>query len=141
MGELERGQLIQRISRLKTAIALGQPDRVPVAPFFDGVMNRLTGGSYKDNFYNHESAGQSAIAFLKKYPNVDAASLPQFTSGLANELGSTKMIDWPGRPGFGGSTGAAGRMPSAPCWCVCRITSNRTLRERTSSGTFRRTNR
>lgn len=99
MGELERGQLIQRISRLKTAIALGQPDRVPVAPFFDGVMNRLTGGSYRDNFYDYDRAGQSAIAFLKKYPNVDAASMPQFTSGIANELGGTKMIDWPGRPG------------------------------------------
>ena len=99
MGEFEQSQLIQRISRLKTAIALGQPDRVPVAPFFDGVMNRMTGGSYKDNFYDFDKAGQSALAFLKKYPNVDAASMPQFTSGIANELGGTKMIDWPGRPG------------------------------------------
>ena len=80
MGEFEQKQLIQRISRLRTAIALGQPDRVPVAPFFDGVMNRLTGGSYKDNFYNHERAGESAIAFLKKYPIVAKVDLANITA-------------------------------------------------------------
>ena len=99
MGEVEQRNLIQRISRLKTAIALGQPDRVPVAPFFDGVVTRMTGGSYRDHFYDFEKAGQCAIAFVQKYPNVDAASVPQFTSGIANELAGTKMIDWPGRPG------------------------------------------
>jgi len=72
---------------------------VPVAPFFDGVVTRFTGGSYRDVFYDFEKAGQCAIAFVKKYPNVDAASVPQFTSGIANELAGTKMIDWPGRPG------------------------------------------
>lgn len=99
MGELEMQNLIQRVTRLKTAIALGQPDRVPVAPFFDGIVTRFTGGSYKDAFYDFEKAGQCAIAFVHKYPNVDAASVPQFMSGKANELAGTKLIDWPGRPG------------------------------------------
>lgn len=99
MGDVERNALIQRISRLKTAIAMGQPDRVPVAPFFSGVITRLTGGSYRDHFYDFERAGQCAIEFVKRYPNVDAASVPQFMSGLANELAGTKMLDWPGRPG------------------------------------------
>jgi hypothetical protein len=99
MGEAEFAALGQRIGRLKTAIALGQPDRVPVAPFFDGIINRFTGRTYKDVFYDYERAGQSAIEFVQRYPNVDAASVPTFTSGLANELAGTRMIDWPGRPG------------------------------------------
>ena len=47
MGEAEFAALGQRIGRLKTAIALGQPDRVPVAPFFDGIINRFTGRTYE----------------------------------------------------------------------------------------------
>ncbi len=99
MGQEEFQALVQRVGRLKTAIALGQPDRVPVAPFFDGVIGRFTGRTYRDVFYDFERAGQSAIEFLHRYPNVDAASVPQFTSGLANELAGTRMIDWPGEPG------------------------------------------
>ena len=40
----------ERVGRIKTAIACGQPDRVPVCPFFDGVMTRFMGGSYADHF-------------------------------------------------------------------------------------------
>ena len=89
----------ERIGRIKTAIALGRTDRVPVTPFFDGVMTRFMGGSYADHFYDFQKAGNCAIAFVKKYPNVDAACLPQFFSGPANELAGTRIIDWPGKPG------------------------------------------
>ncbi len=105
MGEEARADggnfaaLGQRIGRLKTAIALGQADRVPVQPFFDGVMTRLCGGSYADHFYDFQKAGMCAIEFLKKYPNVDAGCIPQFISGYANELAGTRIIDWPGKPG------------------------------------------
>ena len=99
MGQEAFQALGQRIGRLKTAIALGQPDRVPVAPFFDGIVCRFTGRDYRDVFYDFERAGQSAIEFVQRYPNVDAASVPSFTSGMANELAGTRMIDWPGRPG------------------------------------------
>ena len=104
MGEEQMGggnfaALGQRLGRVKTAIALGQADRVPVAPFFDGVMTRLTGGSYADHFYDFQKAGNCAIEFVKKYPNVDMACIPQFISGAANDLAGTRMIDWPGKPG------------------------------------------
>lgn len=104
MGEAQNGggnfaALGERIGRLKTAIGLGQPDRVPVAPFFDGVMTRLCGGSYADHFYDFQKAGNCAIEFVKKYPNVDAACIPQFISGPANDLAGTRMLDWPGKPG------------------------------------------
>ena len=105
MGEEQMGgggnfaALGQRLGRIKTAIALGQPDRVPVTPFFDGVMDRFCGGSYADHFYDFQKAGNNAITFLQKYPNVDAACVPQFFSGVANELAGTRIIDWPGKPG------------------------------------------
>jgi len=89
----------ERVGRIKTAVALGKTDRVPVTPFFDGVVTRLTGGSYADHFYDHQKALQCAIAFVQKYPNVDAASVPQLFSGPANELAGTRIIDWPGKPG------------------------------------------
>ena len=58
MGEEQMGgnfaALGQRLGRIKTAVALGQPDRVPVQPFFDGIITRYTGGSYEDHFYNFE---------------------------------------------------------------------------------------
>ena len=44
----------ERLGRIKTAVALGQPDRVPIQPFFDGIITRYTGGSYEDHFYNFE---------------------------------------------------------------------------------------
>jgi len=89
----------KRLGRIQTALSLKEADRVPVAPFFDGVVNRFTGGSYADNFYDFEKAGQGAIEFVKMYPNVDAASVPQFASGLANEMAGTRIMDWPGKPG------------------------------------------
>lgn len=89
----------QRIGRIKTALALGQADRVPVTPFFDGIMTRFCGGSYADHFYDFEKAANCAIEFLKKYPNVDAACVPQLFSGISNELAGTRIIDWPGKPG------------------------------------------
>lgn len=89
----------ERIGRIKTAVALGQTDRVPVTPFFDGVITRMCGGSYADHFYNFQKAGECAVAFVNKYPDVDAACVPLFMSGIANELAGTRMLDWPGRPG------------------------------------------
>jgi len=89
----------ERIGRIKAAVALGPTDRVPVTPFFDGVVTRFMGGSYADHFYNHQKAFECALAFVQKYPNVDAASVPQLFSGPANEWAGTRIIDWPGKPG------------------------------------------
>ena len=58
MGEQLGGNfeaLGQRMGRIKTAIALGQADRVPITPFFDGVITRFTGGSYADHFYDFQN--------------------------------------------------------------------------------------
>ena len=84
---------------MDTAIALGTPDRVPVAPFIASYMQRCSGSSYKDIFYNYEAAGDAAVKFYSEHPLCDLHTFSGFTSGKANELADSQMIDWPGKPG------------------------------------------
>jgi len=92
-------QFEERVKRVEDAIALKEPDRIPIAPFFDGVMLRLYGASYRDIFYDFRKAGEAVLRFYRDYPLCDAQCFIGFTSGAANELAGTTMIDWPGRPG------------------------------------------
>ena len=89
----------ERLNRVNTAIALGTPDRVPLAPFFASYMQRAKGSSYKDIYYNYEQAGEAALKFYAEHPMVDANTFSGFTSGRALELSRFLTIDWPGRPG------------------------------------------
>ncbi len=89
----------ERLNRVNTAIALGKTDRVPVAPFFASYLQRAYGRDYKDLYYNYEPAGEAALRFYKEHPLIDATTFAGFTSGRANELADTQIIDWPGRPG------------------------------------------
>ncbi|MDD3217760.1 MAG: uroporphyrinogen decarboxylase family protein [Lachnospiraceae bacterium] len=89
----------ERLNRVNTAIALGTPDRVPVAPFIASYMQRAHGSSYKDIYYNYEQAGEAALKFYAEHPMCDTHLFSGFTSGLANELADSQMIDWPGKPG------------------------------------------
>ena len=38
-------------------------------------------------------------SFTKTILSLDIGLTPQFTSGKANEIAGSTMIDWPGRPG------------------------------------------
>lgn len=89
----------EREGRIETAIALGTPDRVPLAPFFSSWMQRTNGSSYRDLYYDYEKAGDAAVKFYSENPMIDAFTFAGFTSGKANELAQSQMIDWPGRPG------------------------------------------
>lgn len=88
----------ERLQRVENAIALKESDKLPVVPFFDGVMQRLNGSSYRDNFYDYRKAGNAVVKFYEKYSTCDAAIWVGATSGKANELAGTTIIDWPGRP-------------------------------------------
>ena len=89
----------ERLNRVETAIKLGTPDRVPLAPFFSSYLQRSNGSSYKDIYYNYEQAGEAALKFYAEHPMIDAATFAGFTSGRALELSRFQTIDWPGRPG------------------------------------------
>lgn len=89
----------ERVQRVETAIALKEPDRIPLAPFFNSVVQHLNGSSYRDIYYDYRKAGDALIKFYEQYPMCDAHTFAGFTSGRANELAGSVMIDWPGRPG------------------------------------------
>lgn len=89
----------ERKNRMSTAIALGTPDRVPVAPFFASYKQRANGSCYKDLFYNYDAAGEAMLKFYADHPLCDVHTFDGCTSGRANELADSQMIDWPGKPG------------------------------------------
>lgn len=95
----ESALFAERLQRVEDAIALKEPDKVPIAPFFVSVIQRYYNSSYRDLYYDHEKAGDAFIKFYKDYPLCDAHYCSGFTSGRANELAGSTMIDWPGRPG------------------------------------------
>ncbi len=96
---LEQKLFAERLNRVETAIHLGVPDRVPIFAFFSSYIQRAYGSSYADIYYDFEKAGQAAVQFHKDHPQMDVGLAPQFTSGKANEIAGSTMIDWPGRPG------------------------------------------
>ena len=89
----------ERLNRMESAIRLEPTDRVPLAPFFSSWIQRSHGSSYKDLFYDYETAGEAAVKFYEEHPMLDVSTFAGFTSGRANELAQTQVIDWPGRPG------------------------------------------
>ncbi|MCC8067282.1 MAG: hypothetical protein LIO94_09315 [Clostridiales bacterium] len=96
----EKAKLFEeRRQRVETAIALGTPDRVPVAPYISSYMQRAKGSSYRDIYYDYEKAGEAAVRFYEDHPMCDVHTFSGFTSGRSNELADSQMIDWPGRPG------------------------------------------
>ena len=95
----EQKLFAERLNRMETAIGLGEPDRVPVAPFIASYAQRSQGSCYADLYYNYEKAGEAALEFYRSHPILDVHTFSGFTSGKANELAGSQMIDWPGRPG------------------------------------------
>ena len=89
----------ERLDRINKAIRLEPTDRVPMAPFFASWVQRSQGSSYRDIYYDQEAAGKAAVAFYKSHPMLDCTYGARFTSGKANEIAQSQMIDWPGRPG------------------------------------------
>ena len=89
----------ERLERINKAIRLEKTDRVPLAPFFASWVQRSQGSSYRDIYYDQEAAGQAAVDFYSSHPMLDCSYGARFTSGRANEIAQSQMIDWPGRPG------------------------------------------
>ena len=89
----------QRLQRVNDAIALKEPDKMPVIPMPGTIPYYLDreGVTAKDGWYDYEPAIQAQLRYhLEFQPDVQMA---RFISGRANELAGTKLIDWPGKPG------------------------------------------
>jgi len=87
-----------RISVVNDAIALKEPDHVPVAPMLSCLPYYLFGSSFKNSMYNYDDASRAVLEFFRHY-HPDAHNVNPMWSGRANELAGSTMIDWPGRPG------------------------------------------
>jgi hypothetical protein len=99
MTELKQKEFFERIQRYNDAIALKEPDHVPICPNLGILPYALDGCTNRDAMYNYPRAMEAILNFYKRYPMMDAAMHQPFNSGKANELAGSTMIDWPGRPG------------------------------------------
>jgi hypothetical protein len=90
----------ERIDIVNDAIALREPKRIPICPMWGAAPFRLEGSSYKDLMYNYDKAGQALFDFYTEF-EPDATTHGNCSSGRANEIAQSQMIDWPGRPGTG----------------------------------------
>ena len=90
----------ERLSLVEDAVKLREPSRVPVVPMVSALPYFLYGGTYRDSMYDYERATKCVLAYFDEFqPDAIGFSSSQFTSGKANELAGTAIIDWPGRPG------------------------------------------
>lgn len=98
MSESNQKLYQERLKRVEDAIALKESDCIPIAPFIGAYPYVLDGATYKDSMYNYDRASEALIHYYELF-QPDATTHTAFTSGKANELAGSCMIDWPGRPG------------------------------------------
>ncbi|MCL2392573.1 MAG: hypothetical protein FWC66_08245 [Oscillospiraceae bacterium] len=96
----EIGMYDIRAKRIADAIALREPDMVPMIPKAIGAQYVLggVGSSHKSEFYDFDKAIAASINYHREF-QPDIRCLPDLVSGRANEIAQSAMIDWPGRPG------------------------------------------
>lgn len=99
MNEKIQAEMQARIQRVEDAIALKEPDHVPICPNLGIGPYVIDGCTNRDSFYNYPRATEAIVNWYKRYPMMDAAMHQPFTSGKSNEIAGSTMIDWPGRPG------------------------------------------
>ena len=76
----------RRIQLVEDAIALKEPERIPICPMFGALPYNLEGSSYKDAMYNFSGRVRGpAEIFIRNFSR-DATTHTAFTSGKANEL-------------------------------------------------------
>lgn len=89
----------EKLKRVRDAVALKEPDRVPITPSISGVPFYLSeSATYKDTYYDYPKAIEAIVQFYREF-DADAYTFTGMTSGRANEIAGSTMIDWPGRPG------------------------------------------
>jgi hypothetical protein len=92
--------LTEKIKLVDDAVALRETERIPIAPVVSALPFFLSedGTTYKDSMYNYPKAIAASVRFYSEFMP-DGYVSTGFSSGKANELAGSNMIDWPGRPG------------------------------------------
>jgi len=92
-------KLIYRTTLLETAVALGEPDRVPVVPMISGYPLTAYGCTYKQNMYEPESCIEAFLQFHRDFEPDVAFGNPCIYSGKALDLLEPKFMRYPGEKG------------------------------------------
>ena len=90
-----------RLRRIEDAIALKEPDTVPLAIRVSGAPYYLyedIGASHATDFYDFEKSAEAFARYHEEF-QPDIRSEPLRLSGKACEIAQPTMIDWPGRLG------------------------------------------
>jgi len=90
-----------RLKRVADAVALKEPDRMPMIPGASGIPYFLygdDGASHKATYYDPEKAAMALLKYYQEF-SPDIGSGAAYQSGKANEIVGSTMVDWPGRPG------------------------------------------
>jgi uroporphyrinogen-III decarboxylase len=86
-----------REKRIKDAIALRQPDRVPVAGLFGFFPARYAGITCKEAMYDHDKAMKAWVDTIVDFgPDLDDNPFPKRCVGNIYELLGMKQMVWPG---------------------------------------------
>jgi hypothetical protein len=92
----------RRLKRINDAIALKEPDKLPVAPYVDGLPYFLypeLGVTHKTALYDIEKATEAQIRYhLEFTPDANTTNMMALSGRAADFLQPT-MMDWPGRAG------------------------------------------
>ena len=88
----------ERLTIMEEAASLKEPKRIPIIAQPGALPYFMEGGTYRDSMYDYPKASEALIKYYQEF-QPDATSHTAFTSGRANELAQSTMIDWPGRPG------------------------------------------
>ena len=77
---------LERMARLKTAVACGTPDRVPVCLLMDAFSANAAGVKMSEYVTNPDVAGAAALATLERLGDVDAIQFPTAAPELLGML-------------------------------------------------------
>ena len=90
-----------RLNRVKKAVAMEKPDRVPVVPFFQTFPYLWAGYTIAECFYDVEKAKDAYRRFLNHFqPDMAMGYSAVFLGqGPIMEKMDAKQFQWPGQPG------------------------------------------
>ena len=86
----------ERNQRVNEAIALKEPDRVPITPFFDFYPSKQKGLTKKEAMYNQAMHAQAAIDLMTTQNWDQAPPIISLYSGELLDALGVKFLKWPG---------------------------------------------
>jgi len=98
MGKTDSEQLIkEKTQRVRDAIAVKEPDRVPITPFADIFFAPIQGGmSHKDALYKGRKYGKTCLKVYSRYKWDLYPTLFLPVVGKLNDLVGVRTMKWPG---------------------------------------------